>query len=247
LEAQPPDSPAGLVVHLVHPDRQAAEVLKLFDGSRWPHPAAALTAWKRITRNPQQLGKPLEAVIALFNPEMAREWRVLHEAELHLDLNPADGSPRWYATVPRDDGTAAAALTAMRLSYPEVEPPLKEGATTVPVASLGRGGTPVGCQAGGVVIVGNSAADLLRGLHHLRDGPGTGAGDRSDGGVVFHLDPGRTPLPRQAALPIWAQTQHSCHGGQSSELKPVKMGHRGRVRLPVPLLGISLFDLAIRK
>ena len=81
-----------------------------------PHPAAALAGWKRATRGSGQLGKPLEAVIAMFNPEMAEEWRVMHDAELHFDLGAADGKVRWYAVVPRDDGTLSAAVTAMRLT-----------------------------------------------------------------------------------------------------------------------------------
>ena len=35
-----------LVVRLVHPDRQAAAILRLFDGEPVPHPAAALALWK---------------------------------------------------------------------------------------------------------------------------------------------------------------------------------------------------------
>ena len=77
---------------------------------RW---TAALTAWKQAASpGPSPLGKPLEAVIALFNPDMVREWRVLHEAELHLDLDPAGGIPRGFAIVPGEDGTAAAAIRA---------------------------------------------------------------------------------------------------------------------------------------
>ena len=72
----------GIVIRLVHPDRQAVAMLDLFHGARVAHPAAALVAWKRCTRDPDLLGKPLEAAIAMFNPEMAREWRVLHDAEL---------------------------------------------------------------------------------------------------------------------------------------------------------------------
>src|SRR5690348_1695363 len=51
-----------LVARLVHPDRQAAEVLRLFEGARWSDPAAALAAWKQ--QSPESgLSKPLEAVI----------------------------------------------------------------------------------------------------------------------------------------------------------------------------------------
>ena len=53
------------------PTGKPLEVLKLFAGARVAHPAAALAAWKRSARDPHQLGKPLEAVIAIFNPEMA--------------------------------------------------------------------------------------------------------------------------------------------------------------------------------
>ena len=66
-----PDGPE-VVFRLIHPDRQAAAIIQLFEGCRAPHPAAALAAWKRATRDPNQLGKPLEAVISFFNPEMVR-------------------------------------------------------------------------------------------------------------------------------------------------------------------------------
>src|SRR4051794_6818364 len=49
-----------------------------------------------------------------------------------------------------------------------------------------------------------------------------------------------------AGLAHLAQTQHSCHRGQSSEPEAVKMGHRGGMRLPVSPLGISLSELAVR-
>ena len=40
---EPEETTAGepLVVRLIHPDRQAATVLRLFDGCAAPHPAAA--------------------------------------------------------------------------------------------------------------------------------------------------------------------------------------------------------------
>ena len=108
-----PTSPGeAFVARLVHPDRQAAEVLRLFEGARWSDPAAALAAWK--TQRPDAgLGKPAEAVIALFNPEMAREWRSLDEAEVRIGLDPGTGGLGWFAVIPRDDGTVAAGITAM--------------------------------------------------------------------------------------------------------------------------------------
>ena len=59
---------------LIRPDVLATRVNQLFAGTKTPHPASALSAWKRATRGIGSLGKPLEAVISFFNPEMAREW-----------------------------------------------------------------------------------------------------------------------------------------------------------------------------
>ena len=89
-----------LVVRLVHPDRQAAAILRLFDGEPVPHPAAALALWKAAAplRN---LGKPLEAAITLFNPEMTSEWRMMDDARLSLNWDKAAGRFGWHAAIPR--------------------------------------------------------------------------------------------------------------------------------------------------
>ena len=76
-----------------------------------------LAAWKRkAPHRADQLGKPLEAVIAFFNPDMATEWRVLDGALLVVNWDELHRRPRWYVIVPRDDGTLAAGLTASRLT-----------------------------------------------------------------------------------------------------------------------------------
>ena len=202
---QPPDEEA-VVIRLVHPDHQAAEVLRLFEGGRAANPAAALAAWKEANPGRSPLGKPLEALIALANPEMVREWRAWHEAELHLDLDPADGSPRWFAVVPRDDGTMACALTAMRLTYPEEQLLEKKGAE-ISVARLGRSGVPVACQVGPTLILGSSRAELVRGLQAPRPAPNRGTGGRApdrflDSGITFCLTPGLLPTPRGGSLDL---------------------------------------------
>src|SRR4051794_28556134 len=67
--------PPAISIRAAHPDRQMREVIDLFGGARAHHPAEALAAWKRGSREPNRLGKPLEALIAAFNPGMADELR----------------------------------------------------------------------------------------------------------------------------------------------------------------------------
>jgi hypothetical protein len=202
-----------LFARLVHPERQAAEFLRFFAGARAASPAAALTAWKRASGASAQLGKPLEAVIALGNPEMAREWRVLDGAELHLGLGPAAGAPHWFAFIPADDGTAAAAITASRLTYPDLEP-IDEAGRATPVARLGRSGVPVASSFGQTLVVASSRTDLRRGVACLgrarRPTPRTpegatasaGAAGTLDSGIVFRLVPGRITIPPDGTASI---------------------------------------------
>ena len=181
LWGQPPDDRHTLSIRLVHPEQQAAEILRLFEGARAPHPAAALAAWKRSTRDPAILGKPIEALITAFNPETAREWRVLDGAELRLDLNAADGRPRWHAVVPHDDGTLSAAVTAMRLTGGADEAPLavdarpdgakrlaienrKSKIENVVVERLGPPGAIVAARAGETLVLASSRSELVRGF-----------------------------------------------------------------------------------
>ena len=103
-----------------------------------------LAAWKRSTREPDQLGKPLEALISFFNPEMVREWSVLHEARFELGFDSETGSRRWRLTVPGDDGTLAALITALRLSGGSNEEPVGNGAMAV--NRLGGPGAAVGAR-----------------------------------------------------------------------------------------------------
>ena len=171
-------------------------------------PAAALAAWERATQSPNQLGKPLEALIAMFNPEMAQEWRVLHDAELCLDLGSIDGKARWYAVVPRDDGTLSAAVTATRLTDGAAEAPLREASDGIGVERLGPAGSTVSTRTGDTLIIGSTREELLRGLRRVGALSATvavditrressqssaipGLGNRVDSGLIFDLDPGR--------------------------------------------------------
>jgi hypothetical protein len=218
LPGQSPDEPATLSAALVRPDEQAAEILRIFEGARAPHPAAALAAWKRGARKPAVFGKPIEALIAAFNPEMAREWRVMENAELRLDLDAADGRPRWYALVPQDDGTVAAAITALRLTDGAEEARLGAGADKAAVERLGPPGSIVATRVGTTLILGSSRTELERGFRAVRsrndepsrldraeapsERPATGR-DRSAGaGVNFELDPGRLAANRTSPLAV---------------------------------------------
>jgi hypothetical protein len=201
----------ALIIRLVHPDQQAAELLKLFTGERAAHPAAALAAWKRSARDPNQLGKPLEAVIAMFNPEMAREWKVLHEAELRLGFGASDGKARWYAVVPHDDGTLSAAVTALRITDGAAENPVSVAGREIAVERLGPAGGVESARIVETLILGGSRDDLVRGLrrigadlvympaHAARAGsqPNSavpGLEHRVDSGMFFELNADRLPV-----------------------------------------------------
>jgi hypothetical protein len=199
--AEPHADRPALVVRLVHPERQAAEVLGLFAGARAAHPAAALAAWKRATRDPGQLGKPLEAVIALFNPEMAREWSVMHGSEFGFGLRPGEARLHWYVIVPHDDGTLAAAITAERLSGGSPEPPLFDEGKPVGVERLGPSVAMVASLVGEAVLAAGSREDLATGLHRLRrgnqpvDADVANRAESIDDGLIFDLAPALLTAP----------------------------------------------------
>ncbi len=210
IEPEQATSCEAVVVRLIHPDRQAVAVLRLFEGCAAAHPAAALAAWKRSTRDPAQLGKPLEAVISFFNPEMVREWSVFHEARFQLGFDPATGAARWRLTVPGDDGTLAALITAMRLSGGSNEAPVGNGMITV--NRLGGPGAAVAVRGARGVVLASSRAELDRGLPPGETGPsarleamglkgvaGVPAAD-PDSGLVFRIEPGRLTLPARGSV-----------------------------------------------
>lgn len=196
----PESQPDAFVARLIRPDRQAAEILDLFDGARWRHPAAVLSAWRG--RAPQTgLGKAIEALIASFNPEMVREWRSMDGAEFRIGSDPSTGEVGWALIVPRDDGTLAAGVTAMRLTNPE-DRPIKVGGSEVPVARIGRASVPMACQIGGAVVVAGSRAWLERGLAIVRvgNGPSPTSSQKIDSGLVFQLEPSRLPSATSGSL-----------------------------------------------
>jgi hypothetical protein len=163
----PLPSTAPIIVRLDHPERLSASFLQLFEGSRAPHPAAALTAWTRASREPGRLGKPFEAVVAFFNPDMVSEWRVLDRAELSLALDGATGARRWTVVIPNDDGTAAAVITAMRLTDGADVEPIVAGEVRFSVERLGRPGSPLAVRAPAGLVIASDRDQLAQGLVEL--------------------------------------------------------------------------------
>lgn len=206
----------AFAARLIRPERQAAEVMRLFEGARWSDPAAALAAWK--AQHPDTgLGKPVEALIAVFNPEMAHEWRALDDAEIRVGLDPATGQPGWLALIPRDDGAVAAGITAMRLTYPDDGPVVVDG-QAFPVARLGRSGLPLACQLGKAVVVASSRGRLERGLALARGVRDPWASRTVDSGTVFRLEPERIPTLRDASL-SWRRAIEALHASGCRRLE----------------------------
>lgn len=142
-------------VRAVHPDREMAAILGLFRGAKAPSPAATLSGWKRASREPDRLGKPIEALIAAFNPLMAGEIRTLDEAGLSFWFDPESGRTVWGGTIPKDDGTFAAIATAMALTDGAAEAPVEGWA----VDRLDRPGSPLMARgARGVAVSGSREA-----------------------------------------------------------------------------------------
>ena len=113
-----------ITVRAVRPDRELAALLRLFEGSRTASPAAALSAWKRASREPKRLGKVGDALLATLNPAMVREFESIDAAEVTFSLAPGSDRWRWRAWFPHDDGTLAALGPTADLSGGAVEPPL---------------------------------------------------------------------------------------------------------------------------
>lgn len=138
----------AVVVRPIRPDRQLEQFLGLFEGARAPHPAAALSGWRRATGRHEALSKSAQAGIALLNPAMVAELRTLDRAEFVLRGD--GGPPGWFAVVPCDDGTFAALATALALTDGGAEEPL-EGAD---VDRLGPPGSALMARApGGLVAI----------------------------------------------------------------------------------------------
>jgi hypothetical protein len=185
----------AMTVRLSRPDCQAERLIALFEGARAPHPAAALAGWKRTEgRHGRSLGKPLEAAIAAINPEMARELRLLDGAEVGIAFA-ADGRLVWHAILPRDDGTFAAAGTALALTDGGGDPPLGG----VAVDRLGPPGAPLMARTAGALVVAGTRDALRTALGRVREGRTPGRLETGTGGLI-RLVPGGLRPSRSLAV-----------------------------------------------
>ena len=174
------EPPTAVTIRFVKPDQQVGEIIDLFQGAKAPHPAAALAAWKRASREPDRLGKPLEALIAAINPKMAGELRTLDGAEVAIRFEPGSGRLTWNATLPKDDGTFASLATALVLSGGATEDPLGK----LPVDRLGPPGSPLMAKSPrGLLVAGDRAG--LDSARERSEGP---ARDGPLPGVDFFVD-----------------------------------------------------------
>jgi hypothetical protein len=189
-----PRSEPALEATLTRPDVQVQRVVDLFAGSRFASPAAALSAWKRATR--KSLGNAPEVIVALFNPESARELRVLDSTSFSLAFDPLSGAARWFAIAPHDDGSLAAAATALALTDGAQEAPLEDG---TPVDRLGPPGSFVVAHSPPRLVLAPTRADLVAVLPREPRRP---PGPPLDSGLTVRLYPSRlegdaAPLERR--------------------------------------------------
>ena len=217
----------AITFRLDAPDRQAHAVIRLFRGSRAKDPAAALAAWKRASREPDRLGKPLEALIAAFNPAMADELRSLDGSEAALWFVPGSKSPVWGAVLPRDDGTFAALATALVLSGGAAEAPWRGLA----VDRLGLPDSALMARSPKALLVGGSREGLAR-ASAMADRPDPAG--RTEG-LSFRIDPGAIDAASLPALRGWRAALGEARG-------PIS----GSARLEGPALRASV-DVGSRR
>lgn len=166
--AEEPELKPAMSIRAIHPDRQAAAVIELFEGARAAHPAAAMAAWRRATGRHDAIGKPLQAVAALFNPEMVPEWRSLHGARFDLANRGEGGGLAWSFAVPNDDGAIAALIAALRLSGGADEPPVLD--PPIAVKRLGESGGALAARLPKAVVFAGRRDMLIAGIAWLRAG-----------------------------------------------------------------------------
>jgi|GEM_PF-1061237 len=198
--AEEPQLEPALVVRVIHPDRQASAVIELFAGSKAAHPAAAMAAWRRATGRHDAIGKPLQAVAALFNPEMVPEWRSLHGARFALAADGEGDGLAWSFTAPNDDGAIAALIAAFRLSGGADDPPILD--PPIAVKRLGESGSALASRVPEAAVFADRRDMLIAEIARLQAGevdPNAPAPFGPEGsGLHLSLHPGLLAIDDQA-------------------------------------------------
>lgn len=236
----------ALTIQLVHPERQLERLIALFKGTRAPHPAAAMAAWKRATRDlkVKGLAKATEAAIAALNPGMIRELRNFDGGQIGLGLDPVDGRLRWYVVAPRDDGALSALTTAMALTDGGPDSPYLD----MKVDRLGQPGAPLALRIPGKLVIASSRADLPS----ARDAAGqldNIEASESASGWVVKFNPEALPLAgsvvsRQIIEAVRASGWRSLEGRAGIEGESVEVAMTGELKTTLggPILESTWLD-----
>lgn len=176
-------------------------MINLFKGSGAASPAEAMAAWRRATGEHEAVGKPLQAVAAIFNPAMVREWRALDGARLDLAVEGARPGPLWGFVAPRDDGAIASVITALRLSGGADEPPILD--PPIAVERLGETNGALAARLSGAAVFANHRDMLAAEIQRLRAGPADPAPPAlfkpDDSGFAITMRPDRVVVDPRVA------------------------------------------------
>ncbi|WP_152051244.1 hypothetical protein [Tautonia marina] len=186
LPARAGEPSPAIEIRAIRPDAQVFALLSLFEGTAWPHPAAALADWKQSAPPGEErsLGKTLEALLTALNPLMAQELATFDGTRFLLDLD-SGGQPHWAAVVPKDDGTITALATALVLTDGRRE--ASEGPFAVD--RIGPNGAPLvaSTEPGAPVILASDRPALRLAMERLNGNQGDDPG--IDSGWIVRVDP----------------------------------------------------------
>ncbi len=160
LAADP--GPAAVEIQAVRPDVQLERLLNLFEGTGEANPAEVLARWRRAAgeHGPKPPGKGWQAILAMLNPGMIREFRDLDGLTAWVEPpRDGDGVWDWSLVVPHDDGTISGFATALALTDGAAGPPI-EGMQT---DRLGGPASPWMARVGETVVVSRHRNGLAQG------------------------------------------------------------------------------------
>ncbi len=163
----PPASelPPTLTVSFRQPDHQLQTMLGWFKGSQHRSPASVLASLRAHSGNPGILNKGVQAAIAMLNPEMIHEIRVLDGSVGKISFPPG-ASPTWWLRIPEDDGLVRTFASALSLGEGTQLPPSEP--INLAVDRLGPAGAPLLIQQDQLVILGSESESLQKAISENR-------------------------------------------------------------------------------